>query len=169
MVSLAFFASDWRTVVNYDSNHHQWIRGSIVIHDEDAKEPMMLMKITGFTKDGLAKCQYVDRRKKRKLFINHLKYLHAPESFGLNPRWGEHAQEHIERYQDEFVRVRRWNHYREIGQLVKTTSGDGGFETITTSKAWQATSGDALVLLERGGVWLLKFVEAVKVEQVDTF
>ena len=147
--------------MNYEPNQYRWTRNSIVLHDMDAKEPRMLMKIIGFTRSGLAKCQYVDKRRKRTIYPNDLKYLHDPHLFHINASWGRMEQRWIEQFQDEFERVRRWNSLYQPGQLVQTTSADGGFETRTTKPAIQILSGDAWVHLERGGMWLLKFVEPI--------
>lgn len=147
--------------MNYEPNTIQWGRGSIVIHDADAKEPKMLMKIIGFTRDGLAKCQYVDKRKKRTIYPNRLAVLHDPEQFGLNSRWGEYRQDLFEQCQADFENVRIWNSRYFPGQPVKTTSADGGFQTVTVSRAKLQSGGFATVHLEKGGMWLLKFVEVV--------
>lgn len=151
--------------MNYEANTIQWRRGDIVIHDEDAKEPDMLMRIVGFTrKDNLAKCQYVAKRHPRKLYINDYKYLHDPNRFGLNPEWGKYSQETLKRIQRESDRVRIWNSRFRLGLVglpVKTTSADGGFETVTIGKAYLDKGGQAMITLERGGNWSLMFVEPV--------
>lgn len=111
----------------YEENKIQWRRGDTVLHDADAKEPRMLMVIVGFTRDGLAKCQYVDKRHKRTIYRNDLKYLHDPKNFGVNRIWNLHGQAAMERYQDEFERVRAWNRRYQVGRRVRTTSADGGW------------------------------------------
>lgn len=148
--------------MNYEPNDIHWRRGDTVIHDCDAKEPKMLMKVIGFTRDGLVKTQYVDKRRRRKIFKNELRYLHDPKLWNFNPDWGDAAQEHIERYQDEWEQASWWNHWHQPGLNVRTTSADGGFETVTTGKARFDDTGHAKVYLERGGWWWLKFVEPVK-------
>ena len=148
--------------MNYEPNDIQWRRGDIVIHDADAKEPKMLMKIVGFTRSGLAKTQYVDKRRQRKIWVNHMSVLHDPKRFKLNPEWGEHGQRAIEKYQDEWLRARLWNLHHKVGVKVVTTSADGGFETVTAGEAYLCMTGLAKVYLEVGGAWLLKFVQLVE-------
>jgi hypothetical protein len=63
---------------------------------------------------------------------------------------------------DNFERVRAWNTYYPVGQMVKTTSADGGFDTITIGHAYLSNSGIPYIRLKRGGLWLLEFVEVVK-------
>ena len=70
--------------MNYEPNTTHWQYGAIVIHDADAKKSDMLMMVIGFTKDGLAKTQYVHRVKHAdKVYKNELKYLHDPTRFGI--------------------------------------------------------------------------------------
>lgn len=149
--------------MNYEPNTVSWARGDIVIHDADAKEPHMLMKIIGFTRKELAKCQYVDRNKKRTVYANDLMYLHAPEIFGLNYRWGYSSQKHLQRVQSEFELMCHWNRLYHPGQRILTTSADGGFEAVTTAPAFMYGGGDARIRLRPGGEWLLRFVEALNV------
>lgn len=149
--------------MNYEPNTRQWVRGEIVIHDADAKEPRMLMKVIGFTRAGLPKTRYVDKRQSRKVYINEFKYLLDPTQFGLNPNWADHRQDLLEIYQVEWCLVRNWNLHYEVGQRVMTTSADGGFETVTVGKAYQDGTGYGNVRLERGGQWLLRFVKAIEV------
>lgn len=149
--------------MNYESNTIQWQRGDIVIHDADAKEPRMLMKIVGFQRGtGLAKCQYVDQRQPRKIYVNELKYLHDPGEFGIDQRWGEYAPVHIERIQDEWEQCHHWNRNHEPGIRVRTTSADGGFEAVASFPARMMPSGHAHIWLKPGGGWWLKFVEPVQ-------
>lgn len=147
--------------MNYEPNTEHWGRGSAVIHDCDEKHPKMLMWVTGFTRDGLAKCQYIDQRKKRTIYPNRLAVLHDPERFGMKREWGELSQHYFEKLIAEWERVRLWNHYHPIGRAVRTTSADGGFETVTTGKAFMlGTSGS--IYLERGGMWVLEFVQPIR-------
>lgn len=148
--------------MNHKPNTVKWSRGAIVIHDADAKEPKMLMKVVGYTRDGLVKTQYVDRRHKRKIWKNPMEALHDPARFGINNYWGNYAQEHIETVQREWERVRRWNLYYPPGTLVRTTSADGGFEAVTRGKALMDAGGSAMIYLKPGMAWALEFVELVK-------
>lgn len=144
------------------NTEYTWRRGDIVIHWGDAKEPRMLMKIIGFTrKDNLAKCQYVSKRHKRTIYPNGMQYLLYPKDFGLDPDWGLHTQERLDYYQQQWELARFWNYQYQPGLKVRTTSADGGFETITKGLAKVDGTGSAKIYLERGGNWLLKFVEPV--------
>ena len=69
--------------MNYEPNTTHWKRGDIVIHDADSKTPNMLMKVIGYTRDGLVKTQYVNPQYKRTIYTNELPYLHDPARFGL--------------------------------------------------------------------------------------
>lgn len=70
--------------MNYEPNTQQWFRGDAVIHDADAKRPDMLMRVIGYTKDGLIRTIYVDTAKHgRTVYQNELKYLHDPRRFEI--------------------------------------------------------------------------------------
>jgi hypothetical protein len=147
--------------MNYEANTIQWRKGSVVIHDADAKEPKMLMLVIGFTRDGWAKTQYCDRRKKRTVYTNQMFALHDPQRFGIDPKWGDYRQDLLEKVQAAWVRRRRWNLHHKIGELVLTTSADGGFRANTVSEAYMSPSGDARVKLSGYGEWSLEFVKAM--------
>lgn len=70
--------------MNYPANTRGWVKGDIVIHDADAKREDMLMIVIGYTRGGLVKTQYVDRRHHRTIYRNALRYLHDPQLFGLS-------------------------------------------------------------------------------------
>ena len=159
--------------MNHEPNTEQWRWDDLVIHDADAKHPKMLMKVIGFTRDGLVKTQYLDPRgigtggRTRKVWKNDFKFLHNPNRFGI-PTKGISPFIDRTRFEDfcnEWDMMQRWNKKYQIGQRVRTTSGDGGFETVTggTAQMWGATARVWLVHTEnhRGGNWWLKFVEPV--------
>ena len=146
----------------YKPNKNLWGKGHVVIHDADAKEPKMLMMVIGRTRDGLIKTQYVDKRQKRTIYKNDLKYLHEPELFGLNSRWGVKAQEYFEDVQREFEMVRWWNQIYPEVVFVKTMSADGdGLTTYTTGHAKFQSGGYGTVYLKGHGYWALRFVVVV--------
>jgi hypothetical protein len=151
--------------MNYNPNTTQWRVGDIVIHDADAKEPRMLMRIVDFDfsvdQQGLAQCQYVDLRHDREIYPNQIASLHDPARFGIYKEWAESAQWLFEDIQAEWDWCRRWNYYKAIGVKVRTTSADGGFEAYTSSKAAVWNTGTAMIRLEPGGYWALKFVEVI--------
>ena len=148
--------------MNYTPNTQQWRLGDIVLHDADEKSPRMLMLVMGFTRDGLAKTQYVDRRRRRMIWKNELKYLHNPSRFGINPDLGYRRQDLLESSQFEWENCRIWNNCHKPGIRVEVTSGDGGFETVTIGPAFFNYAGYAQIPLEQGGNWSLKFVLPVK-------
>lgn len=155
-------------VERYPDNAILWARGHTVIHRGDAKEPRMLLKIVGFTRvEKYPKCQYVDRRNGRKIYAFLNKDLLNPEDFKLNFDWGDSSQEYLQMVQAEWDRVRRWNRLYRPGIKVKTTSADGGFETYTKSEAIFNHGGEAIINLEKGGNWLLKFVESAVESAVE--
>lgn len=76
--------------MNYEPNTTHWKIGDLVIHDADAKEERMLMRVVGFTKDGLVRLVYVDPKLQRKwgtkrnsALLNRMAVLHDPAKFGL--------------------------------------------------------------------------------------
>lgn len=159
--------------MNYEPNTEQWRWDDLVIHDADAKHPKMLMKVIGFTRDGLVKTQYLDRRGirngglPRKVYINEIKDLHNPNRFGMDVK-GITPNLEMKRFVqwcNEFDMMQRWNKKYQIGQRIRTTSADGGFETVTGGIAHMngTTAHIWLVHTEnhRGGWWWLKFVEPV--------
>lgn len=158
--------------MNYEPNTEQWRWYDLVIHDADAKHPKMLMKVIGFTRDGLVKTQYLDQRGirknglPRKVYENEMKYLHAPERFDIFTKGlsAHMSQKEFDTLCCDWDMVRRWNKAYEVGQKVYTTSDDGGFETITGGHAYMWGTSAHIWLKynddNRGGSWLLRFVEA---------
>jgi hypothetical protein len=82
----------------YPPNTIQWKKGDIVIHWADAKEPKMLMRVIGYTRDGLCKTQYVDPNRTRQVWTNRVTSLLNPKDFRLD----EYAN------QEEFEAERRY-------------------------------------------------------------
>lgn len=69
--------------MNYPENTTRWKPGDLVIHDADAKESRMLMRVTGYSKtNGLCITRYLDPER-RKIYENDIKYLLDPAPFGL--------------------------------------------------------------------------------------
>jgi hypothetical protein len=137
----------------YPPNTIKWAKGNIVIHWCDAKEPKMLMRVIGYTRDGLIKTQYIDKQHKRTVWINDLKNLLDPRDFGLKAQ--DLSQEFIERYQRNWVMVRRWNaRHPEPGVAVLIPGRDGNaVETRTITKALMQ-GYEAWVYIENGAGWI---------------
>lgn len=163
--------------MNYEPNTEQWRWDDLVIHDADQKHPKMLMKVVGFTRDGLVKTQYLDPRgvrnggHSRQIWANDMKYLHDPNRFciptkGVPPRMAVKA---FEQYMQEWDMMVRWNKTYQVGQEVRTTSDDGGFVTFTGGPARMYTTYAHIWLVHtldhRGGWWSLRFVEPITVEK----
>jgi hypothetical protein len=147
--------------LNYEANTNKWQAGDIVIHDGDAKEPKMLMKVLGYSRDGQIRTQYVSKSRKQRVMKNFFDCLHQPERFDLQSAWGDYAQEHLDRTQADWDRVRIFNFHHAVGTLVHTTSADGGFDAKTTGPAYIDKGGNAFVSLEGHGAWSLRFVKVV--------
>lgn len=67
----------------YPRNTHRWQKGDLVIHAADAKQSHMLMRVIGYTKDGLCKTRYDQPGHKRTVWQNELQYLLNPADFGI--------------------------------------------------------------------------------------
>lgn len=69
----------------YEPNVRRWEVGAIVIHDADRKRPEMLMRVIGYTGEGLCRTRYLDPtgRWRRVILANDVKYLHDPGRFGI--------------------------------------------------------------------------------------
>jgi hypothetical protein len=90
----------------YEENKTKWQKGDIAIHDNDAKEHKMLMVVLSVDNTGLARTQYFNIRelvpdyiirkygsfekipfsrlkKYLEVWLNDVKYLHAPIRFGI--------------------------------------------------------------------------------------
>ncbi len=67
----------------YPPNTKDWKPGDIVIHDADAKERRMLMRVTDVLPDGAILSRYISPGKGngKKLWLNDKKYLHDPSLF----------------------------------------------------------------------------------------
>lgn len=153
--------------MNYPPNTQRWRKDDLVLHDADAKEPKMLMRVIGYTRDDdLCKTQYVFPYHKRTIYKNDLKYLHDPTDwfYGAD-KWWHLSTNVLEKYQDNWERVRDWNRRYFPGKAVRITSADGGFVTTTGGLA-VFEDGSSRIYLEgcsehRGGWWSLEFVEAI--------
>lgn len=156
--------------MNYKPNTQKWGVGWLVLHDCDSKEPRSLMEVVGFTRDGLYKTQYLFKSRKRKIWKNELKYLHDPRPWlGDTRGWRDYGQERLDEIQRDFERVQRWNASYQVGQMVMTTSADGGFISTTRTTALFVNNAARIWLHYvdvptrgmRGGCWNLEFVVPV--------
>ena len=76
--------------MNYEPNLIQWKRGDIVIHDADAKDSRMLMRVVGYLRNGLCRTVYVNKERQRgwgyervSRLINRVAVLHDPVRFSI--------------------------------------------------------------------------------------
>ena len=67
----------------YPPNTKDWKTGDIVIHDADAKEKRMLMRVIGITATGQVLTKYIneDTGKVEKVWMNDKVFLHDPSLF----------------------------------------------------------------------------------------
>lgn len=73
--------------MSYPPNTKRWKRGDLVIHAGDYKgDGRMLMRVTGYTPDGLVRTRYVKPiyRNMRGVCWNDLRWLHDPADFGIS-------------------------------------------------------------------------------------
>lgn len=78
----------------YDSNKTIWPVGSIVIHAGDSKrDGKMLMRVIGYTSDGMAKTEYINlRQSRRRVYKNDIKWLLDPVQFGVKTQSAPEVQ-----------------------------------------------------------------------------
>jgi len=74
--------------MNYEANTTLWPVGSLVLHDDDSKEPQMLMRVTSYSKKtGEFRTRYAHpaapKQWKNKVWRNDIKSLHDPARFGI--------------------------------------------------------------------------------------
>lgn len=137
--------------MNYEPNTRTWRKGDVVIHDADAKEPKMFMRVLGYTREGLVKTKYISKALPRKVWENEQKYLHHPDRFKL----------HYADDPDAWERVRLWNAYHKPGTCVLLMHNDGSLtEEKTRSEAWLGGHVHPYVSLEgRVGGYSLDFLK----------
>lgn len=81
-------------VIGYRKNTRHWKRGELVVHVGDAKRADMLMRVIGYTRDGLVKTQYIDPyyenenpqrhfKSTSKVWTNEMSFLLDPKDFGI--------------------------------------------------------------------------------------
>lgn len=83
---------------NYEPNKVVWPVGSLVIHDCDAKESRMLMRVVSVPDengqveteyvDGYRQCQFKKTLRKGQRQLSTLSYLHDPARFNINTAKG---------------------------------------------------------------------------------
>jgi len=73
--------------MNYEENKRDWMPNDIVIHDADAKNERMLMRVLGSMTTSLGfalvKTEYLDKSVSKLVFWNEKKYLHDPTRFNI--------------------------------------------------------------------------------------
>lgn len=80
--------------MNYEPNTRHWEPDELVIHDADAKTPDMLMRVIGYTPNGMVETEYADpvrraewkrrfKRERDRKLLNAIGYLHDPARFGI--------------------------------------------------------------------------------------
>lgn len=139
--------------MNYQANKTRWKIGDIVIHDLDAKEPKMLMRVTGYKPDGQCVTQYATSPSNSVMYVNDLAVLHDPAQFGINPEWGTYGITHQGMIQEDWELVRRFNHKHPIGTQVYRK----GAQVVTfTTQAATMSLGWASVMTARFGVQHLR-------------
>jgi len=75
--------------MNYKPNKIDWRIGDIVIHDANAKEGIMLMKVIIVEPIGIT-TQYIDKEKYGdQYYLNNKKYLHDPKGFKFKTKPGD--------------------------------------------------------------------------------
>jgi hypothetical protein len=72
----------------YEPNATAWKPGDLVIHDDDAKRPDMLMVVLGCSKMGVYRTRYAfpklqAKEDRQKVWRNTLEALHDPRRFGI--------------------------------------------------------------------------------------
>lgn len=81
--------------MNYEPNTVHWRPGDLVLHDSDAKERHMLMRVVNYATDGRCRTEYLfdspDRRRmwrrgKRSTLLNPTVVLHDPARFGIDAK-----------------------------------------------------------------------------------
>ena len=110
----------------HEENKTKWQKGDIVIHDIDAKEHKMLMVVLSVDNTGLARTQYFNIRelvtdyirkygsfekipfsklnKYLEVWLNDVKYLHAPIRFGIQIT--DEDRENARNMQNKFYNTR---------------------------------------------------------------
>lgn len=138
--------------MNYEPNNIRWRKGDIVLHDADAKEPRMFMRVIGYTRDGLCKTQYVDKSHKRTIYTNDIKYLHSLSQFGLSE---------ISRDADYFA-IKIWNLRYPVGTEVYVKLDSGEIKQTRTRSTAQFLGPYAAIWLEDvRGAYMLRCVWAL--------
>lgn len=69
--------------MNYPENQIKWYVGCYVIHDADAKDESMLMKVIEIVDDDRLKTEYINRNGTQKSYINRFEVLHDPRRFNI--------------------------------------------------------------------------------------
>ena len=69
--------------MNYEPNTTKWEIGDIVIHDADAKNERMLMRVIGYEDNGKLITEYIKFESPDKTYTNRIEVLHAPSLFGI--------------------------------------------------------------------------------------
>jgi hypothetical protein len=165
--------------MNSEPNTIPWEKGSVVVHDSDLKQPRALMRITGYTTNGQAKCRYISKKKPKTVYKNLQMNLLDPAQFGLNARWGELSEEELEEVQTQWERAQMWNVMNQVGQTVLvvdikkisieemmtdvSVDETNSFRAVTSSRAYMNKAGKAMVDIDKNSQSvLLDYIVAIK-------
>lgn len=153
---------DGTKVMIYEPNTVDWQPGDIVIHDSDAKEPKMLMRVIAVTVDKMG-IEMIDTeyiRDTNKRCSNLKEYLHDPDRFGIN--YEQATPEAIALAQQDWEKAHYWNWRHKQGAAVRKPVGDGSFDVSIATKAYTDEFGRARVHLVNGKSWRLDEVETIE-------
>ena len=151
--------------MNSEPNTIPWEKGSIVVHYSDLKQPRALMRITGYTTNGQAKCRYISKKKPKTVYLNLQMNLLDPAQFGLNAKWGELSEEKLEAVQTQWEQVQIWNVMNKVGQTVLVVDikkisiaemmtevsidESNSFRAVTTGRAYMGKEGKAWLDIDK--------------------
>lgn len=69
--------------MNYEPNTTKWKIGDIVIHDADAKNERMLMRVVGYEDNGKLITKYINFESGEPMYTNRIDVLHDPARFDI--------------------------------------------------------------------------------------
>lgn len=127
-------------VMNYEPNLIGHAIGALVLHDADAKEPKMIMKVVDYSKKGLCKTVYLDEHN-TKVWKNDIKYLHAIDRFFPELPLDLFERVQLDYLQDNWQRIRAFNRQAPVGSTIHI--GTTGFKVKTP--ACFSEEGEAII------------------------
>lgn len=110
------------------------VKGSLVLSEDDPKEPAFMMKVIGHKKNGCLRCKYIYPDANGLVVEVPCEKIRDPHEFGLSTQWGKYPDDRFRMIQQQWKLAQEWNTY-PVGTeaIIESINGDTRVVTIGVS------------------------------------